>query len=231
MERTLSAVDGLYKHVHCHGLFGTYDDGLAWLKRSAKKPKCILWMGSSVGNLDRGEAADFLKGFSDVLQGQDSMLIGIDACQESEKVYHAYNDKRGITHEFILNGLMHANKLMGKEVFRKEDYKVVGEYDEVAGRHQAFYSPVRDVVVEGTLIKAGEKIRVEESYKYSLLQSNELWQRAGLMVQARFGNRINEYRKLPFHFLALPLFCSCLASSTVLSLLPHTSTQMSAKYT
>lgn len=188
-------------------------------------------MGSSVGNLDRGEAADFLKGFSDVLQGQDSMLIGIDACQESEKVYHAYNDKRGITHEFILNGLMHANKLMGKEVFRKEDYKVVGEYDEVAGRHQAFYSPVRDVVVEGTLIKAGEKIRVEESYKYSLLQSNELWQRAGLMVQARFGNRINEYRKLPFHFLALPLFCSCLASSTVLSLLPHTSTQMSAKYT
>ena len=217
--------------MHCHGLFGTYDDGLAWLKRSAKKPKCILWMGSSIGNVARGEAADFLKGFSEELEGQDSMLIGIDACQESDKVYHAYNDKRGITHEFILNGLMHANKLMGKEVFRKEDYKVLGEYDEVAGRHQAFYSPVKDVVVEGTIIKAGEKIRVEESYKYSLLQSNELWQRAGLTVQARFGNRINDYRKLPFSFLALPLFCSCLASSTILSLLPHISTQLSAKYT
>ena len=186
--------------MRCRGLLGTYDDGLAWIKKSAKlgKPKCILWLGSSIGNIERTEATDFLKEFSEVLRGQDAMLIGIDACQESGKVYHAYNDKQGTTHKFILNGLMHANKLMGKEVFRKDDWKVIGEYDEVAGRHQAFYSPVRDVVVEETLIRAGEKIRVEESYKYSLLQSNELWQRAGLMVRGRFGNRSNDYRKLIF---------------------------------
>ena len=198
LERTLSAVDRSYQHVRCHGLFGTYDDGLAWLKKTANlgKPKCILWMGSSIGNIDRTEAAEFLKALSAVLQRQDSMLIGVDACQESDKVYHAYNDKRGTTHEFLLNGLVHANKLMEKEVFKRDEFKVVGEYDEVAGRHQAFYSPVRDVVIEGTLIRAGEKIRVEESYKYSLLQSNELWQRAGLMVQARFSNRIDNYRKL-----------------------------------
>ena len=186
--------------MRCHGLFGTYHDGLAWMKKATNvgKAKCILWMGSSIGNLDRTEAADFLKSIFEVLQGQDSMLIGIDACQEGDKVYHAYNDKRGITHKFILNGLLHANKLMGKKVFRIDDWRVIGEYDERAGRHQAFYSPVRDVKVEGTTIKAGEKIRIEESYKYSLLQSSDLWQRAGLMVQARFGNRINEYRKLLF---------------------------------
>lgn len=202
LERTLSTVDGLYKHVRCHGLFGTYDDGLAWMKGTAKlgKSKCILWMGSSIGNLDRTEAPAFLKKFSEVLQGRDSMLIGIDACQDSDKVYRAYNDKRGTTHKFILNGLTHANKLMGKEVFKKDDWKVVGEYDEVAGRHQAFYSPVKDVVVESMIIKAEEKIRVEESYKYSLLQSKELWQRAGLTVQARFGNKSNDYRKLTFYY-------------------------------
>ena len=105
----------------------------------------------------------------------------------------------------------------------------MGEYDEAAGRHQAFYSPVRDVKVEGSLIRVGEKIRVEESYKYSLPQSNELWQRAGLMVQARFGNRINQYRKLPFQLVTLPLFWCCFPCSTALSLLPHT--RMSAKYT
>ena len=153
-------------------------------------------MGSSIGNLGRTEAGDFLKGFSEVMRGQDSMLIGIDACQESEKVYHAYNDKRGKTHEFVLNGLMHANKIMEKEVFRKDDWKVIGEYDDAAGRHQAFISPVRDVMVEETLIKAGEKIRVEESHKYSLSQSNELWQHAGFTAQAIFGDRIDKYRKL-----------------------------------
>lgn len=197
LERTLAEVDGKYKHVRCHGLFGTYDSGLAWLKRpeNLQKPKCVLWMGSSIGNLGRTEAADFLKGFTGILEDKDSMLIGIDACQHKDKVYHAYNDKEGTTLEFYYNGLINANKLLGKEVFSRADWKVIGEYDEDSGRHQAFYSPVKDVVVEGIPIKAGEKIRFEESYKYSLLQSSELWERAGLMPKAVFGNRLNNYRK------------------------------------
>lgn len=152
-------------------------------------------MGSSIGNLGRTEAADFLKGFTGILEDKDSMLIGIDACQHKDKVYHAYNDKEGTTLEFYYNGLINANKLLGKEVFSRADWKVIGEYDEDSGRHQAFYSPVKDVVVEGIPIKAGEKIRFEESYKYSLLQSSELWERAGLMPKAVFGNRLNNYRK------------------------------------
>ena len=197
LERTLAEVDGKYKHVHCHGLFGTYDNGLAWLKRpeNLRKPKCVLWMGSSIGNLSRVEAADFLKGFTEILGDRDSMLIGIDACQDKDKVYHAYNDKEGTTLEFYYNGLRNANKLLGKEVFRRADWKVIGEYDEDAGRHQAFYSPVTDAVVEGIPIKAGERIRFEESYKYSLLQTSELWERAGFMPKAVFGNRPNDYRK------------------------------------
>ena len=197
LERTLAEVEGKFQHVRCHGLLGTYDHGLAWLKRpeNLQKPKCILWMGSSIGNLSPTEAADFLKGFSGILGDEDSMLIGVDSCQDKDRVYHAYNDKEGTTLEFYYNGLINANKLFGKEIFSRADWKVIGEYDEDACRHQAFYSPVRDVVVEDISIKAGEKIKFEESYKYSLLQSNELWQRAGLMPQAIFGNRLDDYRK------------------------------------
>lgn len=197
LERTLAEVEGQYKHVRCHGLLGTYDNGLAWLKRpeNLQKPKCILWMGSSIGNLSPTEAADFLKGFSGILGDEDSMLIGVDACQDKDKVYHAYNDKEGKTLEFYYNGLINANKHLGKEIFSRADWTVIGEYDEDAGRHHAFYSPVRDVVVEGITIKAGERVKFEESYKYSLLQSSELWPRAGLMPQAIFGNRLDDYRK------------------------------------
>ena len=152
-------------------------------------------MGSSVGNFSRTEATDFLKSFASVLNSDDTMLIGVDACQDKDRVYNAYNDKEGITHDFILNGLAHANQLLGKEVFRTGDWRVVGEYDTKAGRHQAFVSPVRDLMIENVLIKAGERIRIEESYKYSLLQSTDLWHNAGLVPKARFGNRINQYRK------------------------------------
>ena len=199
LERTLAAVHGLYQHVQCHGLLGTYEDGLAWLKtlENPNQPKCILWMGSSIGNLNRTEAADFLRDFSSTLGPRDTMLISVDACQDKDVVFHAYNDGQGKTHEFILNGLMHANRLMGKEIFRKDDWRVIGEYDVEAGRHQAFVTPVRDVVVENALIKAGEKVRIEESYKYSLYQSTMLWRDAGLLSKARFGNRTDQYREFP----------------------------------
>lgn len=52
LERTLAAVPD-FIHVKCHGLYGTYDDGLVWLNSSANalRPKCIISLGSSIGNV------------------------------------------------------------------------------------------------------------------------------------------------------------------------------------
>ena len=202
LQRTLSAIPkGTFKHVQCHGLLGTYDDGLAWLQspENQQRQKCIMWLGSSIGNFTRPEAADFLKGFSKILGEQDAMLVGVDACRDKDKVYHAYNDKEGITHEFVRNGLNHANNLLGKKGFQEDDWEIIGEYDEAAGRHQAFYCALKDLDIEDVHIAAGERIRVEESYKYSLLQSNQLWQVAGLVPRAVFGNHLNNYRKCAFY--------------------------------
>ena len=123
------------------------------------------------------------------------MLIGIDACQDEDKVYHAYNDQIGKTHEFVLNALSHINRLDGTVIFNVSDWKVIGEYDETAGRHQAFLSPVKDLLVEDTMVSAGERIRIEESYKYSPLQTEKLWWEAGLAPLARYGDKIDQYRK------------------------------------
>lgn len=50
LERTLAQVPS-YKHVKCHGLLGTYDDGRDWLKatENTNRQKCILHLGSSIG--------------------------------------------------------------------------------------------------------------------------------------------------------------------------------------
>ena len=197
LKRTLAAVDQSYNHVRCHGLFGTYDDGLAWLKRpeNVDRPKCVLWMGSSIGNLDRTEAADFLLNFTSILGPHDSLLIGIDACQDQDKVYHAYNDNVGKTREFYLNGLVHANEILGQEVFKANEWDVIGEYDAEHNRHHAFYCPTKDFNFEGNVIKAGTRIKFEDSFKYSPSQINTLWQAAGLMPRAKFGNTSDDFRK------------------------------------
>ena len=41
---------------------------------------------TSAGNFDRGEAAEFLKAFADVLGPGDTMLIGLDACNDPARV-------------------------------------------------------------------------------------------------------------------------------------------------
>ncbi len=50
LERTLAELPD-FKYVNCHGVLGTYDDGKDWLKGIGERPKCILHMGSSIGEL------------------------------------------------------------------------------------------------------------------------------------------------------------------------------------
>ena len=80
--------------------------------------KAILSLGSSVGNFSRDDAADFIRQFSSQLGPEDCMIVGLDGCQDSQTVYEAYNDREGVTHAFSLNGLRHANRLLGFEAFR-----------------------------------------------------------------------------------------------------------------
>jgi EasF-like predicted methyltransferase len=200
LQRTLSAVPkGKFKHVQCFGLHGTYDDGLEWLKskQMANRPKSILSMGSSIGNFEKPDAAGFLKNFAEVLQPGDTLLIGIDACTNPEKVYHAYNDVAGITHEFILNGLEHANRLLATEnctdIFDISQWKVIGEYDDVQDRHVAYVSPKQDLTVYGVVIKKDERIQIEESNKYSSDETNQLFRGAGLVQGPRWTNHQGDY--------------------------------------
>jgi EasF-like predicted methyltransferase len=190
----ISLAEG-YKHVKPYGLHGTYDHALEWLKSSSvkDKPKTILWLGSSLGNFKRHEAAPFLAGFSDAIKTGDTMLIGIDSCKDPSRVYHAYNDNQNVTHEFILNGLKHANRLMEKATFKLDEWEVIGEFDEAAGRHHAFVSPLKDVTIEGAKISEGERIRIEESYKYSREEILELWEGAGLAENAVWSNDRGDY--------------------------------------
>lgn len=104
-----------------------------------------------------------------------------------------------LTHSprFLLNGLANANQILGEQVFKPEDWKAIGEYvyDEEGGRHQAFYSPVKEVVVFGETVQAYERVQVEQSLKYSQAEAKHLWNTAGLkeIDQWMLGQEYGEY--------------------------------------
>ncbi|KAL4764730.1 DUF323 domain protein [Aspergillus foveolatus] len=196
LERTFSNVSlEEYKSVGFHGLHGTYDDAHTWLSdpKNRERPTVVLSMGSSLGNFSPPDAAAFLAGFATLLKPSDMMVIGLDACEDPDRVYKAYNDSAGITRKFYENGLANANKTLGREVFRPHEWEVVTEYDAVNGRHQAFYVPTKDVSVGDVLLRRGEKIIFEEAFKYGCQARKKLWHDAGLIEAAEFGSGSEDY--------------------------------------
>lgn len=214
LQRTFSEIspEG-FTYVGLHGLHGTYDDALLWLKNpeNRTRPTVVLSMGSSLGNFDRASAADFLGGFSKALSPSDFLLIGLDACKTPEKVYKAYNDSQGITQQFYENGLAHANSVLGFEAFKPSEWEIITNYDKENGRHQAFYSPKVDVTINDIQIPQGEKLIFEEAYKYGTDEREELCRNAGLISQVVFGNSTDDYRtytKLPLlRANGVPIYC------------------------
>lgn len=95
----------------------------------------------------------------------------------------------------MLNGLTHANSILGEDAFKLEDWRIIGEYvyDDQGGRHQAFYSPVRNVNYKDVHFIAGERIQVEQSLKYSPEEAIQLWDRATLTETKRWSASSDEY--------------------------------------
>lgn len=160
-------------------------------------PKCVLSLGSSIGNFSRDGGADFVKQFADILTPNDTVLIGMDGCKDPERVWHAYNDRDGVTHAFLLNGLKQANTLLDTEAFDLTKWRAFGEFDEENGRHQAFVSPTADVRVEGIHISRDERVRIEESHKFSPREVVGLFEHARLAAGVTWTNSRGDHGKSP----------------------------------
>ncbi|EXJ76804.1 uncharacterized protein A1O5_01312 [Cladophialophora psammophila CBS 110553] len=196
LKRTFAQLDITdFHYVTFRALHGTYDDALSWLQGSATDTRstCVMTMGSSVGNFTREGAAQFLASFKKVLAPSDFVMVGIDACQQPDRVFRAYNDSMNVTEHFYRNGLMHANNILGYEAFRQDEWQIEGLYDEKLNKHQASYVAVKTIKGKDFSFDKGEKIHLEDAFKYSEAERDLLWHGAGLIPQTSYANKTNDY--------------------------------------
>jgi hypothetical protein len=93
-------------------------------------PLHILFLGSSLGNIPLGEAATLLRSLPLRTGKGDALLLGLDHTSDPAKIERAYNDRKGFSRRFILNGLKHAGRVMGDEsMFAPEKWAYVSCYD------------------------------------------------------------------------------------------------------
>jgi L-histidine N-alpha-methyltransferase len=150
--------------------------------------RLILFLGSTIGNLERRDAIAFLKGVAAEMSSEDAFLIGIDLVKDVDTLEAAYNDAAGVTAAFNRNVLHVMNRHLGAD-FDPAAFEHVAFFNAEQSRIEMHLESARDqTVVLSKLglaidLVAGETIRTEVSYKYTRSTAESLLRAAGLRIQ------------------------------------------------
>lgn len=138
--------------------------------------------GSTIGNLDRPAAIEFLKRCRRVVGTNGAMLVGVDLKKDAQLLHAAYNDAAGITASFTLNLLARINRELDGD-FDSARFAHDASYNPVEGKVEIFIRSLADqvVTVAGCRFRfaQGERIHTEDSCKYSVRDFQQLAMRAG----------------------------------------------------
>ena len=177
-----------FSHVTVHGLHGTYDDAQRWLRECSDQytARYIAMLGSSLGQASPAGAADFLRSFALLLKPRGAIIIGLDGTTDGDKIYKAFNDRKGVTHRFYRNALDNANVVLGYEAFKQAAWDLITEYDRIEGCHKTYFAPKEDVVVDGALFPKGERVLLETAYVFPPKMKRGLFAAAGVVSTRSF---------------------------------------------
>ena len=190
LEESARALLARYLDLQIVAVAGEYRDGLPHLGLPAG-PRLILWLGSSIGNLERREAAAFLHQVRDAMRSEDRLLVGIDLRKDRDILVPAYDDAAGVTARFNLNLLARINRELGGR-FDLTRFRHRAVYDEVDGRIEMYLvsTTAQRVTIEGLDLEVaftgGEAIHTENSYKYSPGEIESLAEQSSLRTEAQW---------------------------------------------
>ena len=174
--------------VHIVDIEGTYTDGLRQVtaRRSAGDSLMVLFLGSTIGNFERGPALQFLREVRGLLAPGDTLLLGADLVKPISQLLPAYDDPTGVTAAFNLNLLARINRELGAD-FDLRSFRHEARYNEVERRIEMHVrSEIEQTVkipkanFEFTL-RAGETIWTESSHKFGLAEIREMGRKAGFV--------------------------------------------------
>lgn len=152
-------------------LVGDYTAGLDKLHQP--DGTCMyVFLGSSIGNFESDQAAEFIAEVSTCMQTGDTLLIGVDRIKDHDVLHAAYNDEQGVTEAFNLNLLQVLNASLNAD-FDKKNFRHEALYNRDKKRVEMYL--VSQQEQEVNLKSMGEKIQfvenerilTEYSYKYS----------------------------------------------------------------
>jgi dimethylhistidine N-methyltransferase len=150
--------------------------------------KLVLFIGSTIGNFEPNEAAQFLRDIRKSLEPGDAFLLGIDLVKDARTLHDAYNDAQLVTEKFNKNVLSRINRELGAD-FDVRLFKHIALWNQGASRIEMHLeSRVAQTVNVRDLNRSfhfnrGERIHTENSYKFTPASIAKLLSASGFRLE------------------------------------------------
>ena len=146
---------------------------------STSRKKCLFWLGSSVRALDRARSITMLANITETLLNVgDLLLVGV----QGSKDYSEFNV------------VLHANKLLGQDVFLQQDWNSIYLWNPNKGSHEPYIQARRNLHIDKSIfgsqgeivVLKGENVRIDKSHTLSSPDMVAVWEGAGLVAGAQW---------------------------------------------
>jgi L-histidine N-alpha-methyltransferase len=133
--------------------------------------RLVAFLGSTIGNLEPGPRAEFLRVLAGTLRPGDSFLLGTDLVKDPDRLVRAYDDAAGVTAAFNKNLLAVLDREL-KADFDPRAFAHVAVWDAEAEWIEMRLRATRQHVVHVAALDlevpfaAGEEMRTEVSAKF-----------------------------------------------------------------
>lgn len=193
LERVAHELTNEYTNVRVHPVASDFTLPSAALRAAgaAEARTIVLFLGSTIGNLDPDAAISMLRDLRNGLQPGDALFLGADLRKSREILEPAYDDPLGVTAAFNLNLLVRINRELGGH-FALETFRHRAFYDETQGRIEMHLVSTRaqrvriDALDLEIAFEDGETIHTESSYKHDDASLAALAAASGFSIERRW---------------------------------------------
>jgi dimethylhistidine N-methyltransferase len=181
--------------VHCLG--ATYETGLSVLPPRSD-PRLFMFLGSSLGNMERGEIDGLLSQLFAHGAPGDYLLLGADLDKDPAVIDRAYNDSAGFGPRSTLNMLDHLNHRYAGN-FVMENFRYRSHYDSLVKRNEVRIESLIDQTVTLASLNftvsfgAAELIDAEVMWKFDPDELGERVDGAGFSTLRRWIDPVYRY--------------------------------------
>ena len=196
-----------YPDLRIEGIASTYQRGLPLVAHD--EPVLLLFLGSTVGNLEPDDLSAFLHMLSEQLRPGDHLLLGADLVKDEAVLEAAYADAAGVTERFILNIFDRMNRELDAAV-PTDGLEMVSYFNRDLARIEMYVRTREEVQVRvgpldrGFRLAAGEMVLAEISRKFRVDDLSTEAARFGLSLEEVYTDDAEWFSVLLFERLATP---------------------------